>query len=128
MGAQMRSYEDALTYRIRKEKRKRIIKYIRWTLLGVMMVSFVLFNIMFGLASYWGDSLAPQMSGHNGIIYTKSIHTYQNDDLIVFEDITNQKIMIKTGSVFDSEWKDDTAIKIKILGKVIGHIPLGGFN
>jgi len=126
MGAQMRPDEDALTYRIKKEKRKRIVRYIRWTLLGILIVSFVLLKILFGFASYWGDSLAPQMSGHNGIIYAKMIQEYQSDDLIVFEDITNQKIMIKKGSVFDSEWKNNATKKIKILGKVISHIPLGG--
>jgi len=122
----MRPDEDALNYRIRKEKRKRIKGYIRWTLLGILIVSFVLLKIILGFASYWGDSLAPQMSGHNGIIYAKLIHEYQNDDLVVFEDITNQKILIKRGYEFDRDWKNNTEIKTKILGKVIAHIPLGG--
>ena len=94
----------------------------------MIMVSFVLLKVAFGLASYWGNSLEPEMSGHNGIIYAKLIHNYQNDDLIVFEDVTNQKIMIQKGYVFDNDWKNNTAIETKILGKVIGHIPLGGSN
>ena len=61
---------------------KEIGSYLIWAAGGVL-VSFLLFRVVFGLACIYGSSMEPNYHNGNIVVFNRLDHTYQQGDVIV---------------------------------------------
>ena len=118
--------EDALTERMQKAKRKRIRRYIRRILVIILVFLVVMLKFVFGLAYYRGETLAPKIATNSCVLYLKLSKHYKNSDLIVFKDITENKVKIQNGEDYEKQKNSDATLKTKVLGKIIWNVRIGG--
>ena len=124
----MKKNDDALTNRARIAKRNRIRRNILRTLACLLVLMFVLFKFIIGVAYYHSDSLSPIIPGNSGIVYLKLSNQYNSSDIIIFKNIASDKVLMASAEDYEKDLKNAEANQSKIMGKVIWHLQIGVLN